>query len=191
MKSKVKCILGKIHNATGNDDLRPVFFYVLFSNGYAYATDGHIIVKQKFSLIFNDVLVEGVENLNGKAMHAKLFEKLLTADFLKFDETGVLASYSNYACKYDYSKLPEGRTFESWDKVINEALANAKVDGAAINAIGINPKIANRLYNCLVLGPGMTILHKYQNPNRAIVVTAMGVPETEQVALLMPVMITD
>lgn len=171
--------------------MRPVFCYVLFSNGYAYATDGHIIVKQKFSLIFNEVLVEGVENLNGKAMHAKLFENLITADLLKFDETGVTATYSKYACKYEYSKLPEGRTFESWDKVINDALINTKLTGSVLNVIGLNPKIASRLYGCLVMDESRAVIHKYQDQHKAIVVTAMGVPETDQVALLMPVMITD
>ena len=56
----------KLHLCCGNDDIRPVFQYIHFIGGYAYATDAHVLIRAKIADISN-FTEEEIAMLNNKA----------------------------------------------------------------------------------------------------------------------------
>lgn len=56
--------------ACSTDELRPVLNHVYFKDGYAYATDAHILIKQ--SLEYHTII--GKDNLEGRYLHRHIFK---------------------------------------------------------------------------------------------------------------------
>lgn len=71
----------KLHKLCNIDNYRPVFSYIHFENGYAYATNGRILCKARVETICTVDDVEMLEKLNGKDLYFRQYESLL-----KFDE---------------------------------------------------------------------------------------------------------
>lgn len=84
----------KLHQATTKDNFRPVFDLISFRNGYAYATDAHIIVKAKVKDISN-FTEEELEILHGKSISSSSFRKLLDFDEVEVTNTGFIAKDEN------------------------------------------------------------------------------------------------
>lgn len=77
----------KMHLACGNDEFHTVLNYVYFSEGYAYASDSHVLVKNKISEISNFDEKE-IKLLDGMIIHNKSFKELLKYDTVKVTEDG-------------------------------------------------------------------------------------------------------
>lgn len=84
----------KLNQATSKDNTRPDFDLISFRNGYAYATDAHIIVKAKVKDISNFTDDE-FELLEGKSISSSLFRKLLDFDEVAITPTGFIANGGN------------------------------------------------------------------------------------------------
>ena len=68
-----------------NGSYRPVMEYIFFENGYAYASDSHILVK--VPLIHITTLDEESRNLlNGHGIHSPLFKLLTTMGPLRVEK---------------------------------------------------------------------------------------------------------
>lgn len=65
-----------------NDYFRPVFSYIHFKDGYAYASDTHILVKNNLSecSTFTD---EEIEKLDGKFIGSKAYKSILSYDMVQ------------------------------------------------------------------------------------------------------------
>ena len=59
----------QMHLACSTDDFHPETQCVFFNNGYAYATDTHILVRNRISEI-SGLNESEIEALNGKFLHA-------------------------------------------------------------------------------------------------------------------------
>lgn len=58
------------------DTMRTSMHYIMFSNGYAYATDSHILVKARLTDISN-FEEQDLALLDGKLIHANNFKKIV------------------------------------------------------------------------------------------------------------------
>ena len=66
----------KLHLCCAEDMIRPVMEYVHFINGYAYATNAHVMVRAKIADI-SDFTEEEIAMLNNKSIHGHLFRQLI------------------------------------------------------------------------------------------------------------------
>lgn len=79
MKQEVKNFSKKypLWKACGfHDDFRTGMHYISFANGYAYATDSHILVRARLTDISN-FDEQDLSLLDGKFIHGKFFKELL------------------------------------------------------------------------------------------------------------------
>lgn len=74
-----------LHLACSDDDLRPALGSVYFIDGYAYASNGYMIVKQTI----NYHTVINPENLNGKTIHRDSFKQIMDFGYATAEEDGI------------------------------------------------------------------------------------------------------
>ena len=86
-----------------SDYFRPVFSYIHFKDGYAYASDIHILVKNKLSecSTFTD---EEIEKLDGKFIGSKAYKSILSYDMVQVTDMGFECMlYDNQKVIYPFS----------------------------------------------------------------------------------------
>lgn len=145
MKSKLRINFNcncRIDAICEPDIYRPHFNYIYFKNGFAYATDAHILIKAKLSEIssFNDAQIAMLEN---KCLHYSLFYKLLQFNIVEVVNDGFEAIDEN--C--DFSILFK---FSTWkEKTVNDiefVLKNAEdKHQTSFEYFGLNPELLKRL----------------------------------------------
>jgi len=177
-----------LHKATATDSYRPVFNNIIFQNGYAYATDAHILVRQ--SLWF--INIEGYENLNGKRMHAQLFQRIyneknvIVRAFVDYIEVEYLL-FGNSKIKYSYST--DDSTAPNFEAIIPEI--GKSVQPPTYSTIGINPRIFSRLISAMKINNdiGAVIIHLPERNTNSIIVIDKDYDNasSDQVGLIMPV----
>lgn len=70
-----RCQIWKACNKPGEDKVRPVLEYVYFENGYAYASNAHILVR--IPIVYITTLDDDSNNLlNGHGIHGPLMKYL-------------------------------------------------------------------------------------------------------------------
>lgn len=125
----------------GKDELRPALSIVHFSNGYAYATNAHALVRQ--SLAWMEFTPEDIAILNGKSLTVSGFKLAKTASVLDIREEFIVARVKDTVFQIDYAdtalKFPDAEilirsTLESQQKSIDE--------------FGISPNILKTLFFC-------------------------------------------
>jgi hypothetical protein len=87
-----------MHLACSNDVLRPVMQHIYFKDGFAYASDAHILAKNKVSEITESIHEDELKLLDGKMLHKSAFCKILEYDRIQITETGI-------TCIGEYSKV--------------------------------------------------------------------------------------
>lgn len=85
MKPKRQNFTRDLSIACSTDTFRPVMNHVYFSNGYAYASDSHILIKQ--SLEYHTI--EGKEHLEGRFIHKNTFKAIYKYPCAEAKEEGI------------------------------------------------------------------------------------------------------
>ena len=78
----------QMHLACSKNELRKEMQCVYFKDGFAYASDGIILVKNRISEI-SGLEKHEVEALNGKFLHADLYKDMLKYDNIMIAEDGI------------------------------------------------------------------------------------------------------
>ncbi len=108
----------QMHLACAKDEQHPVMQCVFFNNGYAYATDTHILVRNRISEI-SGLNESEIEALNGKFLHAAFYKDMLKYDSIMIAEDGIECAKGNDKAFFYFS------TFEKYpdaEKVLQDAL---------------------------------------------------------------------
>lgn len=175
MKKVKQTFRTPLHLACSDDELRPVFGYVHFLNGMAYATDARILVEQSIDL-YCDVINKDM--LNGHSIHRDAYKFIYKCQEVEAIDTGIRCTTKDGANFFypwpDMSamKLPD------FKKVMSFVSSPAPV-------LGISPHYMKILDKVLYKTKGSPIRCDLQGDNRAIMVT---VPEmVNQCAMWMPV----
>ena len=137
-----------LHLACAKDNLRPAMECVHFKNGYAYSSNGHLLAKQ--SLLLHTILHP--EKLEGKAIHKKSYEQILTFDIVEASDKNIICKRNGGEAEFMYAenlgKIPD------WDSVIPK---DKPIKG--IEYLGINTKfitIAGKILHGSDMGVRMT-----------------------------------
>lgn len=128
----------KLHTVCGIDELRPSMNYIYFDNGYAVASNGHILIKACLHEIstFDD---NEIEMLNGKFIHHNAFALLIKYGFCTVEEDGFLVSSSDYDLKikfYDGEELRYPRYQHLFDEHQTTLTDKIRLDSDLLNKLG-------------------------------------------------------
>lgn len=174
---KIKNFRTKLSLVCSSDDLRPVLQNIYFNDGYAVATDCHVIVKQ--SLKEHAFTEDEIKIMNGKFIHKQVFNEIFRFDVVKVTEDGfncikkqvkVLISFSEVDGKYPIS-----------DKIFDNLKESLDVD-----EIGMNGNLIKTI-NDVSLSYMKTYKFKFFGKDKGIKVIANDLIDSAEQIILMPV----
>lgn len=171
----------KLHKccSTDKDELRPYTKAIHFLGGYAYATEGHVLVKT--SLEYHNVLYP--ENLDGKSIHKDNFKEILKFDVVECLEEGVQCkSIDGQVAIYEWFDLGDVK-LPNFDTVIPSVKMQKD-----IAQIGITPKYIEMLTSAMFSTDGV-FRFRFTGGSTAILVDAIGFPE--QIGIVMPNLLSE
>lgn len=146
----------QMHLACSKDDFRPETQCIFFNNGYAYATDTHILVRNRISEI-SGLNESEIEALNGKFLHADFYKDMLKYDSIMIAEDGIECSRGNDKAFFYFS------TFEKYpdaEKVLQDALNKQTVP---LPQFSFDMKLIQRLNKALYQSDSCTATFKGVN----------------------------
>lgn len=166
----------KLYEACGSDELRPVLMCVHFKDGFAYASDGHMVVKQ--SLEYHTI--QEPSFLDGKCIHKDNYKAIMQFEVAVCNEDGVACRDSDgRTAFYEYFDK-NGTETPNFDSVLKPT------GQRSVEFIGLNPDFVGRIGKALHV-PSGTLRFQFQGIDKAVLIDT---PEIEnQWAVLMPVAI--
>ena len=78
----------QMHLACATDSIRVVMEHIYFQDGFAYASDAHVLVKNDLS-VCSSISQEQIEILNGKLLHKDAYKEILKYDVIDISEEGI------------------------------------------------------------------------------------------------------
>jgi len=137
----------KMHLACASDELRPVMECIYFKDGFAYASDGHILVKNRISEC-STLDEETIKGLDGKLLHKDFYKDILKYDNILIAEDGIECTKGNdraffYFGDQDAMKYPDA------EKLVQNYM-NASPHQTSQISFNMNlfKRINGSLYNC-------------------------------------------
>lgn len=167
----------QMHLACSKDeDFRKEIECIFFNNGFAYATNTRILVRNRISEI-SSLNESEIEALNGKFLHADFYKDMLKYDSIMIAEDGIECSRGNDKAFFYFS------TFEKYpdaEKVLQDALNKQTVP---LPQVSFDMKLIQRLNKALYQSDSCTATFK--GAGNPIVFDGMDA-EVSSVGLLMP-----
>lgn len=179
-KTKKQTFNTKVFECCADDKLRPIMQCVFFENGYAYASDGTVAIKQTLS--FQTVI--DIPELDGKLLHKDSYSAVMGFEFATATPDGIDCLNANgQKAFFEYFAPPET------DKIPNyEAIIKGKRGLTSVGFIGIDPRRLARLTKALY-DPSGNLRLQFSGVDSAIFVDVVGVDE--QQAIMMPIILND
>ena len=168
-----------LHLACGKDDLRPSLQQVYFKDGYAYASDGHILVKTSLEYFG----FHNVKKLDGKAIHCKQFEQIVKSKVI------VIAGDDCIAVKSDNGTATFNYASEDIKAPIFENVIPTK-ETESISNIGINAKVLQTALKCFITDRYDFKFSFYGNLSPILITEDSG-DYDDQLILIMPIILKD
>lgn len=141
----------------------PSYKSIFFINGYAYATNGSILVKHPIRLC---TILDHGEHLNNVGIPAKSYEQILTFDTAEVSQEGVnCSSEDGRTAFFEFTKI-EGFEIPDFDKAIHSNLGRY----TALDCIGVDPNLLETASKLLV-GGQMGIKMQFTGIDKGIIIT--------------------
>jgi hypothetical protein len=102
----------KIWNVLGKDEMSQSLMYAKVLNGYIYASNGKILIKQSLQE-FHEIEKEQADIIEGKTFHRDLLKQLWAFEVVGFDQDKIRASVGGAHTEFDYSPTITSPNFES------------------------------------------------------------------------------
>ncbi|MDD3064616.1 MAG: hypothetical protein PHX50_17700 [Massilibacteroides sp.] len=106
------------------DDLRPAMGCIYFENGFAYATDGSLLVRNEVSEC-SSIDEEQIGMLNGKMINSESYKNLLRYDVIVISEDGIEAQKGSQKAFFYFADI-DGK-YPNAEKVLQDVLNKATV----------------------------------------------------------------
>ncbi len=175
---------GKPHKCCGKDPQRPSMQYLYFKDGFVYATDATVLVKQNL-LGCHDIPVEMHTLLDGKLLHAENAEALAVCNFFEFQDDKIIGHKKGSKTKV----LADLELEENVGKYPNINAVIPTGERGSVSRFALNPKLLVQIQSAAVSidkAAANTRLNFY-GETRSAVVEFAGFDISEQSALIMPV----
>ena len=143
----------QLHKCCADDDLRIAMNFVHFMNGYAYATNAHVIVRVALTEMIEDCTPEIVEMLNNHSISAKNYARIIRHKQVELTPDGFVYNneYDRVETLYRMYEIGEGNvikdyydknsTYSKYQPIIPDmerVLPTEKDILVPIGAIGVN-----------------------------------------------------
>lgn len=163
--------------ACAKDDNRPAMECVYFKGDWAYASDGHIIVKNRISECSN--LDEAmIQALDGKLLHSLFFKDMLKYDDILISDDGIECHKKNDKAFFYFAD--ENLKYPDAEKVIQNYQAKPSVPLPQISFnMGLFDIMRKALYEC------ERCTATFKGVNEAIIFDSM-VEDVSSIGLIMP-----
>ena len=166
-----------MHLACANDDLRVVMEYIYFQDGFSYASDAHVLVKNDLS-ICSSIPIEQIEILNGKLLHKDAYKEILKYDVIDISEEGIQCKKGNNTAFF-YFNTDSSLKYPMAKELIKEKTALPTVPTPQIS---INTKLIEIMYH------QRELKFTFKGVNESIICEDNNVDSTNCVGLIMSCM---
>lgn len=168
----------QMHLACEKNELRPAFACVHFKDGFAYASDGMILVRNPISEISTFDKQEAAA-LDGKSLHMDFYKDMLKYDEVLISEDGVECHKENGKAFFYFTetKMP------AFEKVLQDTLHSSTVN---ISEVGFNMALFQRL-NKAIGGKNETKM-TFKGARKSIIVEPCD-DTSSSIGLLMPILV--
>lgn len=169
----------KMQFACSSDNLHPSLSCVYFKNGFAYATEAHILVKNSLQEC-SSLSDEQIELLDDKFLPSKSFANILKYDTIIVSEDGIEATKNTDKAFFYFAK---DLNFPNAEKVIQDSLNKQKVPTPEI---GLSIEKLVKL-NGALSGSDQCKM-QFTGENSVIILQSM---EQSSLGIIMPITIND
>lgn len=179
-KVKIGGFKAQIWNACDDNQHRPVLNYAHVTNGFIYATNGHILVKQCLNKV-HELDDEQVVSLEGKYLHKDLLKMLHKQDVVLFKADGIHIS----SVGIDASVVPYSQCdirFPNAEAVIPNGESKQSVDHIGVDMSKLTALIKSMSFSALT-----QYRLTFYGESRAILVRGNEFDRESEIGLIMPV----
>lgn len=164
----------KLYDVAGGDINRPAMQCILFQNGYAYATEAHMMIKARLEDITN-FAPEEIAILEGKMISADSLKRIYSHQTVEVTNDGIIAKDTETGCKitYTYADPETVGKFPNCEKVLADAMESPL---HAKDVIGINYGMLDTLTNAMGCKDNAKL--EIRNNGNTIVVTSLDLFST-------------
>lgn len=134
----------QMHLACATDDTRPIMNCVFFKDGFAYASDGFILVKNRISEI-SGLSEEEIAALDGKLIHREFYKDMIKYDTILISEEGIECHKGTDKVFFYFSIFGDGK-YPDAEQSLRDALNSMTV---SLPQIGFKLKDIMRLQKAL------------------------------------------
>lgn len=169
----------KMHLACKPDPLRPAYGYIQFKDGFAYASDGHIAVKNRIEEISGLNPAE-IEALDGKFLQSEFYRDMLKYEEILIAEDGIECKNGEDRVFFYFSTVENPIDIK---KVIDEHLTMPE---RSVETISLNMKylmdLSKAMYEC------ESCTFTFHGEGRGVVLKSND-EDVNSVGLIMPIFI--
>ena len=169
----------KMQCACSNDTLRPAMSCIYFKDGFAYASDAYILVKNSLQEC-STISAAQIELLNDKYLPAKSYANILKYDDIIISEDGIEAIKDGNKVFFYFAK---DLKFPDAEKVIQESLNKPKVQSFEV---GLNIDMLIKLNKALCGAEKCKL--QFTGEGSAVILQSM---EQSSVGIIMPIIINN
>lgn len=176
----------QLWKACADDDARPVMEYILLKNGYAYASDAHVLVRVPLDecTTFDE---DQRALLDGCLIHKSMLKYIVGFDIVLVEKTEDGAVYLEARTGENTVKVQLGKNGDVLKYPDAEEILKRSKDRTPIQKIGFNPKFIASLTAAL----GTNLLKfEFASENSAVLVRPVS-GYSSAVGIIMPIMTTE
>lgn len=171
----------RMNLACSDDELRPVMSQIYFKDGFAYASDGYILVKNKIEEC-SSIDAEQIKILENKYLHKDHYRDILKYDLIEISEEGVEARKVNGGEKaFFYFSNPDNYKYPNAERLLQEVLNKQNVHTCDV---GFNLKFMDKLRKALFDSNSCKFRFKGDNINLNVILESIST--NMSMGLIMP-----
>lgn len=153
---------------------------IFFKDGFAYATDTHVIVRNRISEISKLNGAE-IEALDGKFLHASFYKDMLKYDNIMIAEDGIECSKGSDKVFFYFSKF---ENYPDAEKVLQNALCKSPIPTPEV---GLNLNQLQQLYKALYKSDQCKA--RFKGINNPIIFDSIA-EDVSSIGLILPIITT-
>ena len=166
--------------ACGKDKTRPEMQCVYFENGYAYATNAHLLVRNRIDQISN-LSTDQIMALDGKMIHKKDFAQLSRFDVITVTEEGIEAITEERKAFFYFYESEKG--YPDTESII-QSIENASIK--EVSVFGINFQETTNAQKAL---PEPMVKMIFKGANKGVIIRPTNDEYNDCMAIIMPLQI--